>query len=113
MFQDYYAGQTEVQVAQVFGADFAKTLFSSAPQRWSGPFASGLGWHIVWVEELHPGEGPSYEDVEAEVRERWMVEQRDAAKRAGFEAMLARYEVVLPDNEAVDRAMASRAGSAR
>ena len=113
MFQDYYAGQTEVQVAQVFGSDFAKTLFSSATQRWSGPVASGLGWHIVWAEELNRGEVPIYEDVEAEVRERWMFEQRDAAKRAGFEAMLARYEVVLPNKEDVDRAMASQAESNR
>ena len=113
MFQDYYAGQTEVQVAQVFGSDFAKTLFSAETRRWSGPFASGLGWHLVWAEELKPGEAPMYEDVEAEVRERWMVEQRDAAKRAGFEAMLARYEVVLPDPEAVERAMASGAGATK
>ena len=113
MFQDYYAGQTEVQVAQVFGSDFAKALFSSATQRWSGPVASGLGWHIVFAEELNPGEVPIYEDVEAEVRDRWMFEQRDAAKRAGFEAMLARYEVVLPNQEAVDRAMASSARLSR
>ena len=111
MFRDYYAGQTEAQVAQVFGSDFAKTLFSSATQRWSGPFASGLGWHIVWAEELNPGEVPTYEEVEAEVRERWRFEQRDAAKRAGFEAMLARYEVVLPSTEAIDLAMASRRGT--
>ena len=113
MFQDYYAGQTEAQVAQVFGSGFAKTLFSSETRRWSGPFASGLGWHIVWAEELRPGEVPTYEDVEAEVRERWMSEQRDVAKRASFEAMLARYEVVLPSQEAVDRARVSRAGATR
>ena len=113
MYQDYYAGQTEVQVAQVFGSDFAKTLFSAPTQRWSGPFASGLGWHIVRAEELKAGEVPSYEEVEAEVRERWMIEQRDAAKRAGFEAMLARYEVVLPSKVAVDIAMASSAGATK
>lgn len=113
MFQDYYTRQTEMQVAQVFGSDFAKTLFSSPTQRWSGPFASGLGWHIVWAEELSPGEVPSFEDVEADVRDRWMFEQRDAAKRAGFEAMLARYEVVLPSKEAVDRAMAPLAASTK
>ena len=109
MYQDYYAGQTEVQVAQVFGSDFAKPLFSAPTQRWSGPLASGLGWHIVRAEELSPGELPSYEVVEADVRERWMIEQRDAAKRAGFEAMLARYEVVLPSESAVDLALASSA----
>jgi len=109
MFQDYYADRTEAQVADVFGSDFATTVFSSPIKRWSGPLASGLGWHIVWTEEVQLGDVRSYEDVESEVRQRWMVEQREAAKRAGFEAMLARYEVVLPDMDAVNRAMAPRA----
>lgn len=108
MFQDYYAGQTKVQVSQVFGSDFATSVFATQTQRWSGPFASGLGWHVVWAEELDAGEVPSYESVEAGVRDRWMSEQREAAKHARFEAMQARYEVVLPDQEAVDRAIASR-----
>lgn len=108
MFQDYYAGQTEAQVSQVFGSSFAKVLFTAETQRWNGPFASGLGWHIVWAEELNAGGVPLYEDVEAQVRERWLSEQRDVAKRVSFEAMLARYEVVLPDQAVVDHAIASR-----
>jgi peptidyl-prolyl cis-trans isomerase C len=97
MFQDHYADRTEAQLAQVFGSDFAKTVLSSPLKQWSGPFESGLGWHVVWTEELRAGEVPSYEDVESEVRERWTLEQREAAKRAGFEAMLARYEIVMPE----------------
>jgi peptidyl-prolyl cis-trans isomerase C len=100
MFQDYYADRTEQQIAQEFGSDFATTLFSASVRRWSGPFASGLGWHVVWTEALQAGEVRPYEDVESEVRERWTSEQREAAKRAGFEAMLARYEVVVPEMRA-------------
>jgi hypothetical protein len=113
MFQDYYTDRTEAQVADVFGSDFATTVFSSPIKRWSGPFASGLGWHIVWTEEVQAGDVRSYEDVESEVRQRWMVEQREVTKRASFEAMLARYEVVLPDMDAVNRAMAPRAALTR
>jgi hypothetical protein len=54
------------------------------------------------------GEVRSYEDVESDVRERWTSEQREAAKRAAFEAMRARYEVVLPDTGAVNSATAPR-----
>lgn len=113
MFQDRYTDQTEAQVAQVFGSDFAKTLFSAPTQRWSGPFASGLGWHVVWTDELRAGEVPPYDDVEPEVRERWVFEQRETAKRASFDAMLARYDVVLPSMDAVNRAMAPRAAATR
>jgi hypothetical protein len=97
MFQDQYYERTPQQVADVFGSDFAKTLFSAQQGRWSGPFASGLGWHIVSVEALQPGELPAFEDAESEVRERWTLEQREVAKAAAFKAMLARYVIVMPD----------------
>ena len=113
MFQDYYADLTAQQVAQVFGSDFDSAVFSAPVKRWSGPFESGLGWHIVWVEEARVGEVPSYENVESEVRERWTFEQREAAKRAGFQAILARYEVVLPEGRAVDAATALRTTSTK
>lgn len=113
MFQDYYADRTAQQVAQVFGSDFDSAVFSTPVKRWSGPFESGLGWHLVWIEEGRAGEVPSYEDVESEVRERWTFEQREVAKRAGFQAMLARYEVVLPEASAVDAASVSRAVSTK
>ena len=113
MFLDSYADRTAPQVAQVFGSDFAGTVFTAPAKRWSGPFTSGLGWHLVWVDELRTGEVPSYDDVESEVRERWMLEQREAAKRARLETMLARYEVVMPATEADNSAVAPRAASTK
>ena len=109
MFRDYYADQTAPELAQVFGSDFAGSVFTAPVKSWSGPFASGLGWHLVWVEELRAGEVPSYDDVESEVRERWMLEQREAAKRARLQTMLARYQVVLPAAGADNSATAPRA----
>jgi parvulin-like peptidyl-prolyl isomerase len=113
MFQDHYNERTEQQVAEVFGLEFTATLFSAPIKRWSGPLASGLGWHIVWIEDVQTGEARPYEDAEAEVRERWSFEQREAVKRASFEAMLARYEVVLPGIDAVSRAIAPRSMSVK
>jgi len=107
MFQDHYGERTAPQLAEVFGSAFAQAVFSSALGRWSGPLASGLGWHLVWTDELRGGTVPAYEDVESDVRDRWMLEHREAAKRASFEAMLARYVIVLPDTVAINRANAS------
>jgi parvulin-like peptidyl-prolyl isomerase len=113
MFQDHYADRTEAQLAQVFGSDFAQAMLSAPVGRWGGPYESGLGWHVVWTEEVRAGEAPSYESVEAQVRERWTSEQREAAKSARLQAMQARYEVVLPDMEAVNRALARGAAPAK
>ena len=104
MFQDQYSERTAQQVADMFGSNFAKTLFSTPTGTWSGPFESGLGWHIVSVEALHAGELPAFEDVESEARERWTLEQREVAKAAAFKVMLTRYEIVVPNVEAPDAA---------
>jgi hypothetical protein len=39
---------------------------------------------------------PAFEEVEPEVRSEWVAEQRAELKRKAFEAMKARYEIVLP-----------------
>jgi hypothetical protein len=100
MFEDQYSDRTPQHIADVFGSDFAKTVFSAPQGRWSGPLASGLGRHLVWVDGLKAGEVPAFEEVEAEVRERWVLDQREAAKAAAFKAMLAHYVVVMPEMSA-------------
>jgi hypothetical protein len=96
MFQDYYAERTPDQVAAVFGVKFAEVLFQLEPGAWQGPVESGLGWHLVWVVSTAPGRVPTFEEVDAAVRTAWMDEQRADARRRAFEAMAARYQVILP-----------------
>jgi hypothetical protein len=96
MFQDYYADRTPEQVAGVFGAKFAEALFQLAPGAWQGPVESGLGWHLVWVTSSVPGRVPAFEEIEGAVRASWVDEQRAEARRRAFEAMAARFQVILP-----------------
>jgi peptidyl-prolyl cis-trans isomerase C len=96
MFQDYYGDRSPEQVANVFGAKFARSLFQLAPGAWQGPIESGFGWHLVWVDSMTPPRLPAFEEVEPEVKAEWVAEQRAEVKRKAFEAMKARCEVVLP-----------------
>jgi peptidyl-prolyl cis-trans isomerase C len=102
MFQDYYGDRLPEQVANVFGSKFAQTLFQLKTGAWSGPIESGLGWHLVFIESVTPGRVPVFEEVEADVKVQWIADQRDAAKRKAFEAMRARYQIVLPQSAAKD-----------
>jgi peptidyl-prolyl cis-trans isomerase C len=104
MFQDYYGDRSPEQVANVFGAKFTRSLFQLAPGSWQGPIESGFGWHLVWVESMTPARVPVFEEVEPEVRSEWVADQRAEFKRQAFEAMRARYEVVLSDARATDAA---------
>ena len=96
MFQDYYGDRAPDEVAKTFGPGFARALFQVAPGAWAGPIESGYGWHLVWVDALAPARVPALEEVESDVKTAWTEERRDEVRRKAFEAMRARYEVVLP-----------------
>jgi hypothetical protein len=96
MFQDYYGDRAEEDVARVFGTAFAAALFQLTPGAWQGPIESGFGWHLVWVESVSAGRVPAYEEIEPAVKSAWLDEQRVESRRRAFDAMRARYQVVLP-----------------
>jgi hypothetical protein len=96
MFQDYYGDRSLEEMAKLFGPRFAETLLRQPPGSWQGPIESGYGWHLVWVDSATPRRVPVFEEVEAEVKTEWIGDQRAETRRRAYEAMRARYEIVLP-----------------
>jgi len=95
--QNYYAERTPDDVANSFGTQFAQSLFRLKPGSWQGPVESGFGWHLVLVDTLTPARIPAFGEVDrATIRSAWLDSQREESKRKAFEAMRAKYEVVLP-----------------
>ena len=102
MFQDYYAERAPEQIAKEFGPDFAKAVFQLKPGAWQGPIQSGYGWHLVFVDTIEPGRVPAFEEIESDVKSAWLDEKQREIKKLAFEAMRARYTVVVPPIETVD-----------
>ncbi|SEE81895.1 PPIC-type PPIASE domain-containing protein [Rhizobiales bacterium GAS191] len=102
MFRDYYAERAPDQIAKEFGPDFAKAVFRLKPGAWQGPVQSGYGWHLVFVDAMEPGRVPAFEEVAPDVKSAWMDQKQREIKRIAFEAMRARYTVVVPPVEAVN-----------
>ncbi len=98
--QSSYAERTPEQVAGAFGGPFAQALFALKPGAWSGPIESGFGWHLVFVESLSAERAPAFEEIETEVRASWQNHQRSEFKQAAYDAMRAKYEVVMPSDAA-------------
>jgi peptidyl-prolyl cis-trans isomerase C len=96
MFQQYYGDRPYDEFARQFGPPFARALVELAPGAWAGPIASGYGWHVVFVESLTPQRTPDYEEIEADVKNAWVEDRRNEVRARMYEAMRARYEVVLP-----------------
>lgn len=97
MAQNYYNDRTPEQVTSVFGTAFTQSLFDLKPGGWEGPVESGLGWHLVFVRSITPRRLVLFEEIEPAVKSEWIESQRAESKRKMFEAMRARYQVVLPD----------------
>ncbi|AIL61733.1 peptidyl-prolyl cis-trans isomerase [Pseudomonas alkylphenolica] len=95
MFKSAYTEQSQDQVARVFGSKFALSLFQQTPGSWVGPVESGFGWHLVWIDTLAKLPAPAFETVAQQVKSDWLSEQRSESKRTNFDALKARYEVVV------------------
>ena len=96
MFQEYYGDRSLDEIARQFGPSFARALLNVKPGVWTGPVASGYGWHVVFAESLTPSRVPDFETIESDVQAAWTEERRTDVRARMYKAMQARYEVVLP-----------------
>jgi hypothetical protein len=96
MFQNYYGDRTPEAIAKEFGPQFAMTLEKLKPGSWQGPVESGYGWHLVFVDTVIPGRIPAFEEVEPDVKTAWLGEQKARAWKKSYDAMRAKYIVLLP-----------------
>jgi peptidyl-prolyl cis-trans isomerase C len=97
MFQDYYGGRTPEEIGKIFGPDFARGLFATAPGTWAGPIRSGFGWHLVRLDALEPARVPALDEIEADVRAAWTEERYAEIRKRAEDEIRARYIVVAPD----------------
>lgn len=97
MFQDHYPDRTPTQISSVFGPEFSRGVLALEPGKWLGPVSSGFGWHLVFIDTKTPSRIPEFEEISEEVKADWVTNQREEFKRTAYEAMRAKYEVVLPE----------------
>ena len=88
---------TQTSIDNSFGAGFAEGLKDMMPGVWSGPVPSSYGLHVVRVTAREAGRLPDLAEVRDAVTRDWGDEKRKAIEKQRFDALLARYEVVIED----------------
>jgi hypothetical protein len=83
------------RIAALFGDAFAQAVARAAPGSWVGPLRSGYGLHLVFVTAVEPAALPPFEDVRPAVEREWFAEHRAAAQAAQYQALRARYRVIV------------------
>lgn len=91
--QKYYAARDIDHVRQLFGQDFATSLFEVDEEGWVKPIVSGYGTHLVYIEKLDKQVAMPFEEVKGRVLEDWKASQQVAYSKELFENLRKKYEV--------------------
>ncbi|MBW2429715.1 MAG: peptidyl-prolyl cis-trans isomerase [Deltaproteobacteria bacterium] len=97
------------EVANTFGRGFGKNIENAPTGRWSGPYESSYGLHLVRITRREAGGLPAMAEIRPILEREWYAERRKEANELFFQALRARYdvEIHLPPDSA-DRTLAVR-----
>lgn len=96
LYDRTYVDRTLDEIRSHFGDAFAKTLakLEPTPGRWTGPYRSDHGLHLLMLVDRQPARNASLEEVRDELREALLREKRDRALEQGVAVIVARYGIV-------------------
>jgi hypothetical protein len=104
MLHSEYAGRSRQEIRELFGPEFAESLFSLEGSGWQGPVRSSYGEHLVEVLARVDERTPPFEEVRQAVLRDFQQERREQANVEAYREMRSRYQVEMeeppPDREA-------------
>ena len=86
-------GVTRREVANTFGPGFAKDLENMPMGRWSGPYESSYGLHLISITERKSGGLPAMAEIRPVLEREWRTERSKAANERFYQALRERYDV--------------------
>jgi hypothetical protein len=99
MLQNYYPGHTQIEIAKLFGNDFAQSVMVLKPGEWHGPILSGYGAHLVYISERIEPEQPILTEVREIVLKDWRLAKQEEINDLFIDGLLSRYTIVFEDEE--------------
>jgi peptidyl-prolyl cis-trans isomerase C len=105
MLQNEYPLQTQQQVKELFGDEFARKLFLVDSGTWAGPIRSGYGFHVVRISQKLPSRIPELAEVRNQVLTDFQNHRLQVASQAFYDRVRQRYQVE------IDKAALSTPGS--
>jgi hypothetical protein len=85
-------------VSNVFGADFARTVFLLKPGSWAGPVKSGYGVHLVRITDLRTATLRPFQEVRPKVLQEWRRQREEQTKAQYLGKLREKYGVVIDDS---------------
>ena len=102
MLQHVFTLEAPFEIVRIFGQGFAESIFQLQTNNWQGHVESGYGLHLVRVNEKIDASIPKLASVIDQVRNDWILEQRQKVNKEIYERFRQRYEIVIEDRENQD-----------
>jgi peptidyl-prolyl cis-trans isomerase C len=112
MLQNEYPLQSEQQIRELFGEEFARKLFQVDVGAWAGPIRSGYGFHLVHIEQKVPARLPELAEVRSQVLTDFKNQRLQAANEAFYARLRKRYRVEV-DKAALAAAVSQSSASSK
>jgi peptidyl-prolyl cis-trans isomerase C len=81
------------RIASDFGDEFAAAFANLKRGIWSGPIASGFGWHLVRVRKVQASKKPMLSEVRQAVENDWRSATIKAREAKAYQALLDSYTI--------------------
>ena len=85
-------------ISNLFGPDFARSVFLLKPGSWAGPVKSGYGVHLVQITDLRPATLRPFQEVRPKVLEEWRRQRENQTKAQYLGKLREKYGVVIDDS---------------
>jgi len=95
MLNPAYAYRGALDLNATFGAGFEGQLATLTAGSWQGPVQSGFGFHLVWIEAIHPSEVSPLEGIRQQVLQDFQRARQLQARDAYVENLLDEYTIVV------------------
>ena len=91
-----YANLANTEVSRLFGnGELAVEVFKEPLNRWTGPFRSGYGWHIVYVSSKQAAATPSFDEVKDAVQRDYLEFHRGLRNAEILEKLKKNFTIVV------------------
>ncbi|MBS0333446.1 MAG: peptidyl-prolyl cis-trans isomerase [Proteobacteria bacterium] len=96
---DFSAFEPE-QAQRLFGkTPLADAIYTAPVGRWSGPFKSAYGWHLLYVSARAATARQPLSEIKDRVRTDYLQAAQDKANAAAFQKIASRFTVVRSDGK--------------
>lgn len=93
MLNRAYARQTQTELAQLMGGDFAARLMGEKQEGWLGPIRSAYGWHVVHITARQAAQKAAFDPLVEKIAKDWQDAQTRLSKQAAWEKLRASYHI--------------------